>query len=297
MLVIMVIISVILTVKIWIPLRPPAISHVTIRQGSTVVLTEINTEFHQTVAIKCEEKDNNLNATEAAKSDDVVVDFYRFETSCDSMIKTDVVSGHSVNFLLTDRNISSYPPVYALSGSTFEYQISGDNSAEAQVKFVRVCMYSGSDFDEANELECKKVLLRGGSGYFPVVKSDYYFFRVESHRVSVQYSLSISENPKVLNINTKGLFDCAINATNNFCQFELPKKNMICLIAVFYPTANDLYEMKLQVQVTKSREAIMLILPLSIVSCIILIISIVLIVLVFCCCVRIRNLYKHSTVV
>ncbi len=290
-LVLMIIISIVLTFKLWMPLRRPVTSSVSMLQNSNIVLTEVNSLFYRKVIINWETEDD-ANFTAIHKSD-AVINFYHVESSCDhmSLLETDVVVGHSLTVFLTDENISSYTPVYALKESSFDYKI------DSQVQFVKVCVYIGTNYDKGTRLSCTRVLLSDGSGHFHVNKSGYYFFKVETPGASVQYLLSVTENLKTLNLNTEMLFDCEINATNDLCPLALQKNREVCVIAQFYRTVNDVSEVKLKVQFEDGNVGLLLIFPLSIVAFVFFVISVLLLVLIFCCCVRIRKLYRHATVV
>ena len=273
------------------PLKPPAVKHVSIRQHSTVVLTEINTLFHESVTVDREGGDGNSTATEL----DALIDFYRIETNCkDIMTETDVVQSHSVIVYFTNKNISRTTPVYALKGSTFEYQISG---AISQERLVKVCVYNGPDYDSGTEFNCKKVSINGGEGHFTVPDPDYYFFKVETPDDDIQYTLSVTETLKILDMNRKSYLGCGINAASSHCQFNFTQNGKLCLIAEFFQSKNDMPRVMLEVKVQKSRVKLMLILPLALVTFLFLTILMCLVILVCCCCARILKLYKNSTVV
>lgn len=206
------------------------------------------------------------------------IDFYGASGSCDHIYGSNFPI-KTRNIYLTDKNISSYIPEYALKGSIFNYKLSGNVQNISDVDFVDVCVYRGSDYNKGTLLKCKKVLLRQdySCGSYEVRESDYYFFKVDSSGGGItDYELHIDESVNELHVNTDECKGCRINTTNDRCQFLLPLKMKFCLMAEFYPTRLALASVTLDVVVKDSRYVIMLVTPLSILSFVMLLVGFVL---------------------
>lgn len=270
---ILVVAVVALIIKIWLPLMPPPSEKTSILRGSPIIVKEIDCWFYKTVLVSLDDDSTDIN------SSDTSIEFYGVYDYCDGQhvlfpIKEEVV--------LTDKNISDYVPEYfALKGTFFEYEISGDSSRQR----VKVCAYQGSSPGHG---QCSTYLPWGqGSAFYKVPTPGYYFFRLvgESSEEITNYKLTIHENFKILTPNQGDILGCSINTTNKFCEFSLPLKHKYCLMAKLYQSTVVTSHVELDarveldIQITESRLEVMLAIPLS------LLVLVIMLVLLFLVCV------------
>lgn len=290
--VLVVISSVTLLLKVWMHLQPLSPSRITILKRSSIILKEIDSVFHKTVIIDHEE-DQNVTSIDFYNSG-TNVDFYGLEGSCDRIYGTDNVFDVVEQVYLTKENISSFVPKYALKGSVFHFEISANIDNSSQVRFVHICAYRGSDYNKGSRRECIKLNLREGFDRYEVTAAGYYFFKVESSEEVTDYKLSITENLKVLHINTDEFLGCCINDTNSHCQFTLPLRMKYCLMAEFYYARFAVPSVELNVEVKDSRFLIMLATPLLIL--VLVVIGFILLCIPLCYYYCKFCSTKHSTV-
>lgn len=237
--------------KIWMPLEPLPADKTPIRNGSIIIVKEIDSLFHKAVTV------NNSSDLNHSSID---IHFYGVHEHCDGK---NVIQIPSRTIILTELNTSSYvPDYYALEGSYFNYEISGNSGNPSRVE---VCAYRESvDSDnEATPEQCVRLAFGQGSGYYRVPKPGYYFFRVEPYEELLDYKLSITETLRILTTNLDESLGCSINNTNTQCQFSLPLEPKYCLMAKLYQSIGISDVNKLEVQVMESRFEIMLAIPLS----------------------------------
>lgn len=111
---IIVISVVILLVEIWIPLEPLPADKIAILDGSLILVKEIDSLFHKMAIVTL-----YVNFSHADDS----INFYGVHRSCDNK---NVIRRNKTT-VLTKANISDYvPEYYALEGSDFQYEISGN---------------------------------------------------------------------------------------------------------------------------------------------------------------------------
>lgn len=266
LLVVFIVISIVtLLVEIWIPLEPLPADKTPILNGSLILVKEIDSLFHRMAIVTLD-----VNFSHADDS----INFYGVNRSCDDKN----VIGRSKNIVLTKVNISNYvPEYYALEGSDFQYEISGNST----VNSVNVCAYRLSDYNKSSLGQCSaKLPLGQGSVRYKVPAPGYYLFRVEQSDEIADYKLSIKENLKILTTNQAELLGCSINSTNTECHFSLPLKPKYCLMAKLYQSI-AISESVLVVQVKEGRFDIMLAIPLPL-----LVIPVLLFVLSLLCSVK-----------
>lgn len=272
-----------LLVKLWIPLWSLNASQLQILNGSTIVVKEVDSLFHGTVQVGL----NNINSTDFNHSS-TNIDFFGASGPC-SHIYGSNFPPKTRNICVTEKNISSYIPEYALKGSTYNYQITGHAKNMSTVEFVSVCLYRGADYNTSTRERCKKVVLKQDHGLYEVSVPGYYFFKVNppvGEGIS-DYELHINGNVNELHVNTGECMGCTINTTNKQCRFSLPLKTKFCLMAEFYPTRLALASVTLDVQVKESRYVIMLITPIAILFFLVLFVCLITCTLL--CCFKFCN--------
>lgn len=262
-----------LTVKIWIPLRQSSALKLEILNGSTIIVKEIDSLFQKAVDVSLDRE--HINSTNFNRST-TNIDFYGVATSCDQIYGTTLKER---KFCLTEKDISSHVPEYALKGSIFKYEISGNTSKN---EYMLICTYCGADYKMCHRKKCKKLYLNEGSGSYKVSEHGYYSFRVEDSE-GMDFKLCIDESLVILDPFTDESLRCSINTTNERCHFLLPLKTKYCVMAEFSPTRLALPSVELDVKVGDSRFVIMLITPLSILFFIVLLVSFVVCVPLCCC--------------
>jgi hypothetical protein len=267
--------------KLWIPLRPPPPSQLEMLNGSTVIVKEIDSLFHKTVEVHLNTED--VNSTEFNHSTSNI-DFYGMPRPCDHIYGSNY-GPKTWSISLTEENITTHTPEYALKGSTFNYKISGHVNNISTIEFVEVCVYRGFDYSMETPEACKKVLLRQDHGSFEVQEAGYYFFKVldSSGWEVTDYVLRIDGSVYELHVNTDECLGCSINRTNDHCQFFLPLKTKFCLLAEFYPTRLALAHVSLNVEVKDSQFVIMLAPSLSFLCLAAILVSLA-VCIPACCC-------------
>lgn len=285
-----------LLVKMWLPLRPLPTSRLQILKGSTIVVAEIDSMFHGTVDIKVNmEHMNSTDLFHSSTNMEFNIDFYGVTGPCDNIYGMDFPPKKK-NICFTENNISTNIPEYALKGSTYHYDITGSNMSH--VKYVQVCAYQGSNYNQGSREKCKKMFLRGDCGTFEAPEPGYYFFKVVNASSSdeiLDYTLCIEENLHILHLYTDESLPCSINATNARCQFALPLNPKYCLMAELLPNSY-VPSVVLDVKVKDSRVVILLIVPILILTFLVVLVSL-LVCVPFCCCKFCHSTHSMVTIV
>ena len=230
-------------------------------------MKEIDSLFHGTVDVGLDTE--YVNSTDFYHSN-TNIDFFGAPGPCSHIYGSDF-SPKQRNIYVTEKNISSYIPEYALKGSTFNYQITGHAKNMSNVEFVDVCLHRGSAYNTGTQIRCKKVLLKQDHGLYEVPVPDYYFFKVNPLGEEISdFELHIDGSVNELHVTTHECQGCSINTTKEHCRLSLPLKTKFCLMAEFYGTRLALASITLDVQVEESRYVIMLITPIAILSFLVL---------------------------
>ena len=279
----------ILLATLWIHLiRLPHPSKLPIRQASTIILGDFNSFYYDKVYAGIDEK----SLTNATRDLNYNIDVYGIQGACVDIHKHGVYN-YFDQVVVTEKNISNFIPVYALSGSFFNYQLYGSTSnMSLQNKFVEVCLNRGASYDDGEKLDCVKMPLFKGVGRYEITDPGYFFFTVQSLNGKAEYSLNVSGTIKKIHVSTDKMLGCGLSRSNLTCHIVLPAKgNTYCLLAEFYKLTHHFMLTELDVRVEKTRASHILgiSLPPLIVFVLLVCLSGLGIIFIKCVCVYQRN--------
>lgn len=241
---------------VWIHLlQLPSSSKHPIRQATTIILGDVNSFYYDQVYADIDEK----SLSNVTRDLDFSIDIYGIQGACANIPSSNIYDVYT-DVIVTDKNISNFVPIYALSGSYLYFQLYGKGSnSSSQNMFVKVCLNSGASYEDGTQLDCVKKDLFKSFGRYEIIDPGYYFFTVQSLDGITEYVMNVSGRIKKIHATTSEMLGCPLSRSNLSCHIPLSTgSNTYCLLAEFYKLPYHRMLTELNVKVEKARASFIL---------------------------------------
>jgi len=236
----------------WKVSTPPSQALVPIRQGSTVILGNYNTFYYQQIQVG-----TNNYLPNVSEDTTYYIDLYSISGPC-AYLNGRNVWDKTFSVVFSDKNITTFIPIYALTGSTFDFDLKGKVSSGSK-DLVEVCTYIGDVYGSGRKLECIKESISDSSGHWDVEEPGYFYFTVQPLSGSAEFSFNITGNVKRLHVRVGELLDCSLTNNVSSCSIDLPfSVDAYCLMAEFYRLPYNYLKTELEVDVSSRRVGVVM---------------------------------------